>query len=54
MKHKLVQQHKYYSLKGDVLERTRRFCPKCSVGRLAQHKNRLSCGKCGYGEILNV
>lgn len=26
-------------------------CPKCGAGvRLAQHADRLSCGKCGYME----
>ncbi len=26
-------------------------CPKCGAGvRLAEHKNRRSCGKCGYFE----
>jgi len=26
-------------------------CPKCGAGvKLAKHKNRLSCGKCGYFE----
>jgi len=26
-------------------------CPKCGAGvRLAEHKNRSSCGKCGYFE----
>jgi len=26
-------------------------CPKCGSGvRLAEHKNRASCGKCGYFE----
>ena len=27
-----------------------RFCPKCGKARLAEHKDRLSCGKCGYME----
>ncbi len=28
-----------------------RYCPKCGAGvRLAEHKNRFSCGKCGYFE----
>ncbi len=28
-----------------------KFCPKCGAGvRLAEHKDRLSCGKCGYFE----
>ncbi|MBW2999489.1 30S ribosomal protein S27ae [Candidatus Woesearchaeota archaeon] len=28
------------------------FCPKCGVGVfLAKHKDRLTCGKCGYTEF---
>ena len=42
----------HYEIKGDKLERNRQFCPKCGVGVfLAQHKNRVSCGKCGYTEF---
>ena len=40
-----------YSVKGDTLTRTHKFCPKCGPGTfLAEHANRLSCGKCGYSE----
>ncbi|HIH20076.1 TPA: 30S ribosomal protein S27ae [Candidatus Micrarchaeota archaeon] len=28
-----------------------KYCPKCGSGvRLAEHKDRLACGKCGYME----
>lgn len=28
-----------------------KYCPKCGTGvRLAEHKDRRSCGKCGYME----
>jgi small subunit ribosomal protein S27Ae len=40
-----------YSVKGDQLTRTHKSCPKCGPGTfLAEHQNRLSCGKCGYME----
>ncbi|QLJ52340.1 MAG: hypothetical protein Sv326_0165 [Candidatus Fermentimicrarchaeum limneticum] len=30
----------------------RRSCPKCGSGvHLAEHKDRLSCGRCGYLEM---
>jgi len=30
----------------------RKSCPKCGAGVfLAEHKNRTSCGKCGYTEF---
>lgn len=36
----------------DKLSRKTKFCPKCGPGVfLAQHSNRLSCGKCGYTEF---
>jgi ubiquitin-small subunit ribosomal protein S27Ae len=29
-----------------------KFCPKCGVGfTMAEHSNRVSCGKCGYTEF---
>jgi small subunit ribosomal protein S27Ae len=29
-----------------------KFCPRCGKGTiLAEHKNRVTCGKCGYGEV---
>ncbi len=33
------------------LKRKNKFCPKCGVSFfLANHKDRLTCGKCGYME----
>lgn len=30
-----------------------KYCPKCGPGiKLAEHKNRRTCGKCGYTEII--
>ena len=40
-----------YAVKGEALERTHRSCPKCGPGTfLAEHKDRRSCGRCGYSE----
>ncbi|MGE0793412.1 MAG: 30S ribosomal protein S27ae [Candidatus Woesearchaeota archaeon] len=45
--------HKIYEVKGDKLERKNRFCPKCGPGVfLAMHKDRKTCGKCGYSEKI--
>lgn len=31
---------------------TRKYCPKCGPGVfMGKHKNRESCGKCGYTEF---
>ena len=41
--------YKYYKLEGDKIKRLRKFCPVCGPGVfLAEHKDRLSCGRCGY------
>ncbi len=42
---------KYYKVVGDKVERLRKFCPRCGEGVfMAEHKDRYSCGKCGYTE----
>ena len=41
--------YKYYEVKGDRVNRLRKECPRCGHGVfLAEHKDRLTCGKCGY------
>jgi small subunit ribosomal protein S27Ae len=41
--------YKFYQVKGDNVERLRKECPRCGRGVfLAEHKDRLTCGKCGY------
>lgn len=41
----------HYKIEGTKVVRARRDCPKCGPGRfLAQHKDRLACGNCGYTE----
>ena len=41
-----------FKVEGDKITRLRRHCPKCGDGFfLAEHKNRFSCGKCGYTEF---
>jgi len=43
---------KLYEKKGDKLERKNKSCPKCGQGFfMAQHKDRLYCGGCGYTEF---
>jgi small subunit ribosomal protein S27Ae len=42
----------HYNVKGGMLERKGRNCPKCGPGVfLAEHKDRSTCGKCGYTEF---
>lgn len=40
-----------YEVSGGALRRKNKFCPKCGDGVfMAQHKKRITCGKCGYME----
>ncbi|WP_321430817.1 30S ribosomal protein S27ae [uncultured Methanolobus sp.] len=42
----------YYKVNGDSIERTHQSCPRCGEGFfLAEHKDRRTCGKCGYTEF---
>ena len=42
----------FYKIQGDRLERLRTSCPKCGPGTfLAQHSDRMACGRCGYTEF---
>ena len=41
-----------YEKEGDSVKRKSNFCPKCGNGVfLATHKERVTCGKCGYTEF---
>ncbi len=41
-----------YTISGENLERKSKFCVKCGEGYfMAEHKDRSTCGKCGYTEF---
>ena len=41
-----------FKIEGNKINRQRRHCPKCGDGVfLAEHKDRVSCGSCGYTEF---
>ena len=43
-----------YEVSGGKLKRKNKSCPKCGAGVfLAQHKDRVYCGKCNYVEMSN-
>jgi len=44
---------KFYKVKDGKVELTGKICPSdnCRGVRLAEHKNRLHCGKCSYTEL---
>lgn len=40
-----------YSVDGHAAKRQNKFCPKCGPGVfLAEHKDRVACGNCGFTE----
>ncbi len=50
-KHKNVQIWKKYKIEDNKAVRTNKTCPRCGAGVfLANHKNRLTCGRCYYSE----
>jgi len=52
MRHKKVEQSSKYKLEGDKITKQAKDCPRCGTGTfLAVHKNRVTCGKCGFSEI---
>ncbi len=47
-----VKKASSYSVSDGKVERTKPVCPKCGPGVfMAAHKDRVSCGKCGYTEF---
>jgi len=45
---------KLYEAKGDSLTKKNKSCPKCGEGYfMAKHKDRVTCGQCGYSEFGN-
>jgi len=40
---------KFYKVEDSSVKRMRKECPRCGAGVfLAEHKDRSSCGRCGY------
>jgi small subunit ribosomal protein S27Ae len=49
---KVIAKGDAYKVEGDKVTRTKPSCPKCGPGVfMAAHKDRVSCGKCGYTEF---
>ena len=47
-----VAIHKLYAIEDNKVTRIRRDCPRCGKGVfMAQHKDRHTCGKCGFTEF---
>lgn len=51
-KGKKKRKNRVPSKKWESYSKNKRICPKCGPGVfLAEHKDRLHCGKCGYTEF---
>ena len=49
---KTSKRYENYEVSGTSLKRKNKSCPKCGPGiLLANHKDRATCGKCGYVEM---
>lgn len=47
-----MKKREFFKVEGDKINRIRKHCPKCGPGVfIAEHKDRFSCGKCGYTEF---
>ena len=47
-----MKKIEFFKIEGNKINRIRKHCPKCGPAVfLAEHKNRFSCGKCGYTEF---
>jgi small subunit ribosomal protein S27Ae len=47
-----MRNNELYEIKDNKIQRKRKFCPKCEGAFLAQHDDRLSCGRCGHTETI--
>lgn len=46
------KRYELYDSEGDEVKRLRKACPRCGPGIfMADHGERLACGKCGYTEF---
>ncbi len=51
-KHPKPSKSKHYKIEGDSVIRLNRACVKCGAGVfMASHKDRWTCGSCGYTEM---
>jgi len=50
-----MNKREIFKEEGDKIVSLRTSCPKCGPGVfLAEHKDRFSCGKCGYTEFKST
>lgn len=45
---------KYYKVEGEQVKRLKKECSRCGKGVfMGEHKDRVTCGRCGYTEFKN-
>jgi ubiquitin-small subunit ribosomal protein S27Ae len=50
-----MKKIQFFKVEGNKINRIRKHCPKCGPGVfIADHKDRFSCGKCGYTEFKSA
>lgn len=53
-KHKNVKAWEKYDVDGEEVTRKSESCPRCGSGVfLADHGDRLTCGRCGFSKTKN-
>ncbi len=46
--------YQFYKIENDKVNALKRECPRCGKGVfMAQHKDRFTCGKCGFTEFIH-
>jgi small subunit ribosomal protein S27Ae len=46
-----MKKYEFFKIEGNKINRVRKHCPKCGPAVfLGEHKDRFSCGQCGYTE----
>jgi ubiquitin-small subunit ribosomal protein S27Ae len=46
------QRGAFFKIEGAKITTSKKYCPRCGPGiMMADHKDRVTCGKCGYTEF---
>jgi small subunit ribosomal protein S27Ae len=52
LKSMAAKRYECYEVKGNAAVLLKRHCPRCGPGVLmAEHEDRVACGRCGYTEF---
>ncbi len=49
---KAPKRGSHFKVEGATVTTAKKYCPRCGPGvMMADHKDRVTCGKCGYTEF---